>query len=156
MQEAAPALPFADVSPLAGYLEPHLRPWRLGAAMFGLFGVVALSLSMVGLYAAFAYSVSRRTKEIGIRIALGARRETILSLVLGEGLRVASVGLLIGVALALAVGRALGSLLVEVSWHSPAMLGAIVLLILITATLAVYLPALRAVRVDAVTALRSE
>jgi len=156
MQEAAPALPFADVSPLAGYLEPHLRPWRLGAAMFGLFGVVALSLSMVGLYAAFAYSVSRRTKEIGIRVALGARRETILSLVLGEGLRVASVGLLIGVALALAVGRALGSLLVEISWHSPAMLGAIVLLILMTATLAVYLPALRAVRVDAVTALRSE
>jgi predicted permease len=156
MQEAGPALPFADVRPLEQYIEPQLRPWRLGAAMFALFGVVALSLSMVGLYAAFAYSVSRRTKEIGIRMALGARREMVLSLVLGEGLRVASGGLLIGLALAVAVGRALGSLLVAVSWHNPAMLGAIAVLILLTATLAVYVPALRAVRVDAMTALRSE
>jgi predicted permease len=156
MQEAGPALPFADVRPLAQFVEPHLRPWRLGAAMFGLFGIVALALSMVGLYAAFAYSVSRREKEIGIRLALGARPGMVLSLVLKEGIRVASGGLLVGLALAIAVGRALGSLLVEVSWRSPEMLSAIAILILLTTTLAVYVPALRAVRVDAMTALRSE
>jgi predicted permease len=156
MQEAGPSLPFADVRPLSQYIEPHLRPWRLGAAMFGLFGIVALALSLVGLYAAFAYSVSRREKEIGIRLALGARPGMVVSLVLKEGIRMASGGLLIGLALAVAVGRALGSLLVEVSWRSPEMLGAIAILILLTTTLAVYIPALRAVRVDAMTALRSE
>lgn len=156
MQGAGTALPFADVRRLAQYVEPHLRPWRLGASMFGLFGTVALALSMVGLYAAFAYSVSRREKEIGIRLALGARPEMVVSLVLKEGIRVASGGLLIGLALAVAVGRGLASLLVGVSWRSPELLGAIALLVLLTTTLAVYVPALRAVRVDALTALRSE
>lgn len=156
IQAAGPALPFADVRPLAQYIEPHPRPWRLGATMFGLFGAVALGLSMVGLYAAFAYSVSRREKEIGIRLALGAQPGLVLGLILKEGIRVAAGGLLVGLALAVAVGRALSSLLVAVSWRSPYLLGAIALLVLLTTVLAVYIPARRAVLVDAMAALRTD
>src|SRR5690606_15617069 len=82
MLGAASALPFADVKPMAEYLEPEMRPWRLGASMFTLFGTVALVVAAVGLYGVFSYVVSRRTREMGIRTALGARYHDIMQLVL--------------------------------------------------------------------------
>jgi len=156
MQQTEPTLPFVEVRQLDDYIEPHLRPWRLGATMFGLLGMVALCLSMIGLYAAFAYSVSRRHKEIGVRMALGAPKGLILTQILKEGLRVTCGGLVVGIALAIAVGHFLRTLLIEVSWRDPYLLSLTAIVVLLTALLALYLPARHAVRVDPMNALRTE
>ena len=156
MQGAASGLPFADVRPMASYLEPELRPWRLGASMFTLFGSMALGLAAVGLYGVFSYAVSRRTREMGIRTALGARYADILRLVMLDGLVLAAAGTVIGGLLALGIGRVLAALLVGVTGTSPALLGAAALLVLGMTTLAVGLPARRAARIDPAVALREE
>lgn len=156
MQSAAPGLPFADVRPMAAYLEPEMRPWRLGASMFTLFGAAALALAAVGLYGVFSYAVSRRTREIGIRAALGARSGDILRLVMGDGLRLATVGTAVGIGLALEIGRVLAALLVGVSGTSPTVLGATAAFVLCITMLAVSIPARRAARIDPAVALRDE
>ena len=156
MQGAASGLPFADVRAMAEYLEPEMRPWRLGASMFTLFGAVALGLAAVGLYGVFSYAVSRRTREMGIRTALGARYADILRLVMLDGLLLAAVGTAIGVLLALGIGRILAALLVGVTGTSPVLLGAAALLVLCMTMLAVGLPARRAASIDPAVALRDE
>jgi predicted permease len=156
MLGAASGLPFADVAPMSKYLEPDMRPWRLGASMFTLFGAVALVLAAVGLYGVFSYAVSRRTREMGIRTALGARYGDIMRLVMFDGVSLALAGMLIGVLLAIAIGKVLGALLVGVSGASPALLGAAGALVLLVTLLAVALPARRAASVDPAIALRDD
>jgi predicted permease len=156
MLGAANGLPFADVKRMAEYLEPEMRPWRLGASMFTLFGAVALGLAAVGLYGVFSYAVARRTREMGIRSALGARYQDIIRLVMLDGASLALAGMIIGVIFALAIGKVLGALLVGVSGASPALLGVAGALVISVTLLAVAVPARRAANVDPAVALREE
>jgi putative ABC transport system permease protein len=122
----------------------------------GAFGALALVLAGVGLYGVIAYSVSRRTREVGIRIALGAERGMVLRLILGQGGRLALVGIVIGALASAGVGVILQSLLYGVSSFDPIAYGAAAAVLLLVTGAANLLPALAAARVDPVRALRSE
>jgi len=121
-----------------------------------LFAVLALVLAVTGLYGLIAYSVAQRTREIGIRMALGARSSQVLRLTLCQGLRLVAMGGVLGVAAALALTRLMRSLLYEVSAADPLTFAAVVLLLIIAALVACYIPAHRAARIDPMKALRCE
>jgi predicted permease len=156
IQEMAPDLPYPRVMAMSTELAPHTRPWRLGAMMFSIFGGVALVLAVIGLYGVLAYTVSQRTPEIGVRIALGAQRGDVVRLVVGQGLRVTGLGVAIGVAAALAGGRALAALLYGVSASDPLVFAATGGALVAVAAIASYLPARRATSIDPAQALRSD
>src|SRR5439155_538507 len=105
MQQTAANLPYAAVTPLADLVAPSIRPWRLGTTMFGLFAGLALVLAAVGLYSVLSYTVGQRSHEIGIRMAMGARRSNVLGLMVGQGVKIAALGAGIGAVAALAGGR---------------------------------------------------
>ena len=134
----------------------QLRPWRLGAVLLTLFGLLGLALAAIGLYGVLSYVVSQRTQEMGIRIALGAGRREILELVMGQALRVIVWGAVLGVAGALAVGRAIASMLYGVTPHDPLVLSVVIVILGAVAAVASYLPARRATKVDPMVALRYE
>jgi putative ABC transport system permease protein len=129
---------------------------RFVLALVGSFAALALVLSAIGIYAVLAYSVTRRTHEIGVRMALGARGGDVLRLVLGQGLRVTAIGIVIGVAGALGLTRFLQSLLYGVQPTDPPTFMAVLLLLVSVSVAASYLPAKRAMRVDPMAALRCE
>jgi putative ABC transport system permease protein len=156
LKGAQPGMESIDVRPVADLLDPEIRPFRLGATMFGVLGGLALLLAGVGLYAVISFGVARRTRELGIRAALGARVNDVLGLVLGEGLRLTVVGIGVGLALALALGRLVEALLFGASPRDPVVFGAVTATLVVTAALATALPAWRAARVDPVTALRDD
>jgi putative ABC transport system permease protein len=139
-------------------LDKSVSLWlvRLAAVMFGVFGAIALLLAVVGVYGVKAYMVERRTREIGIRLALGAERRDVFSLILRQGVLQTAVSIAAGVALSLLAGRALSSMLFSVSPSDPVSLAVSVLLLSSAALLACYLPARRATRVSPLTALRTE
>ncbi len=151
-------LPVLALKTLHEHLESSPELWvaRTGAQMFSLFGGVALLLAMVGLYGVRAYTVSRRTREIGIRMALGANANDTLGMILREGLLVTSIGAGIGLLLSAGLGRVLASLLYKVSGADPVVFTAAPLLLAAISLLACYLPARRAARVDPMVALRYE
>jgi putative ABC transport system permease protein len=117
---------------------------------------MALLLGAVGLYGVIAYSVSQRTREIGIRIALGAQQNNVMRLILGEGMLLILIGLTIGLAGSLALTRFLSSLLFGVTATDPITFGAVAILLAVVALAACYLPARRAMRVNPIVALRYE
>jgi putative ABC transport system permease protein len=129
---------------------------RMGAALLGLFGVLALVLASVGIYGVLSYSVTQRTSEIGIRMALGAQSRQVLKLVLRQGMLLAGVGVLAGVAIALPVTSFASSLLYGVSPSDPLTYIVIAAVLLAVALLACYVPARRATRIDPLVALRFE
>ncbi len=146
----------AHVQAMTDQLEPEYRPWRLGATLFTAFGLLALIVALVGIYSTVSYGVSQRTHEFGVRVALGAQLGDVLSLVLGQGVRVAAVGIAVGAALALAAGRLIAALLYGVQPSDPLTLFGVSLSIMFVAVLATLIPAWRAARVDPVRALRAE
>ncbi|HEX4684389.1 MAG TPA: ADOP family duplicated permease, partial [Gemmatimonadaceae bacterium] len=158
MQTAAPELPFADVRLVRN--DPTVRhetlPFRLGAAMLGVFGALALLLAAVGVYGVISYDVGQRTREIGVRMALGARAADVAALVMRGGLTVVAMGGLIGTGVALFGGRILQPLLYETSPRDPVILTGVALVLLVVTTLACLLPARRAMRVDINTAIRED
>ena len=156
LQRLMPGTAFVTVGALEGTLEPQLRPWRLGATMFTIFGLLALVVAAIGLYGVIAYSVTQRLHEMGVRIALGARTGDLLRLVVGEGVRVALLGVVLGAAGAYAAGKLIASLLFGVPSRDPLTFGVVAVVLLLTATLASLIPALRASRVDPNLALRAE
>ena len=156
IQETAPNLPFASVTPLADLLAPSIRPWRLGSTMFAGFALLALVLSAVGLYGVLAYVVTQRTHEMGVRVAMGAQRWDVQRLMVSHGVRVAAIGAALGAVAGLVAGRVLSSLLYGISPRDPLVLFAAVLVPVVVAAVASYLPARRASRVDPVVALRYE
>lgn len=151
------SIPIVLSSNMADYRDHGMSAWgvRMGAQMFAAFGIVAAFLALIGVYGVRAYLVARRTREIGIRMALGATRADVLRMVLREGMALVSVGLVLGVFLAFAAGMSLRGLIYQVSEYDPiSFIGAAVLLTL-AALLACYVPALRATRVAPTVALRS-
>jgi ABC-type antimicrobial peptide transport system permease subunit len=129
---------------------------KLGATMLGMFGALALFLSSMGIYSVIAYSVSQRTRELGIRTALGAARQDILSLVLGEGMKLAAIGLAIGGVMAFGVAMLLRSQLLGVGAADPVTFLSIGALLASVALIASWIPARRASRTDPMVALRTE
>jgi putative ABC transport system permease protein len=156
LQRLMPGTAFVTVGALESTLEPQLRPWRLGATMFTIFGLLALVVAAIGLYGVIAYSVTQRLHEMGIRVALGAKTSDVLRLVVGEGVRVALIGIVLGAAGAFAAGKLIASLLFGVPARDPLTFGVVALVLLLTATLASLIPALRASRVDPNLALRTD
>ncbi len=148
--------PIYDVKPMAQRIGETTTPARLGSFLFGLFALVALTLAAVGIYGVMAYSVTQRTHEIGVRMALGAQGSDIARLIVGQGLVLILIGVACGLALALALTRALSSLLFDVSATDPLTYAAITLLLAVVALVACYIPARRAMKVDPMVALRYE
>ena len=131
--------------------EPRFR-----TTLLGIFAGCALLLSIVGLYGVVAFSAARRTQEIGIRMALGAQRSGVLRLVLGEGARMAALGVVIGIGASLAITRLMSTLLFGIRATDPLTFVGVAVLLSLVALLASYIPARRAMRVDPVVALRYE
>ena len=137
-------------------LDQGLWAPRMGAALLTVFGGVALILAVVGVYGVLSYSVNQQTREIGIRMAMGAQTGSVLSLVVKQGMRLAIVGLVLGLVVAFAAMRVLSSLLFGVSAHDPLIFGGVTLILATAAILACYIPARRAAHVDPLVALRYE
>jgi putative ABC transport system permease protein len=135
-------------------MRASLGPSRVNAAVMGVFAASALLLAILGVYGVLSYSVKQRRREIGIRMALGARGSDVVRLVVGQGLRLAVLGVTVGVAAALALGRGMAGLLYGVQPADPVTLAAVACVLGVTAVGASYLPARRAARVDPATALR--
>ncbi len=151
-----PNLPLFDVQTMAEHRDLAMFIPRLAATLLGAFGVLALLLATVGLYGLLAFAVSQRTPEIGVRVALGAHRGDILRLVVGEGLRLAAIGVALGLAAALVAAPLLASQLVGVSARDGASYAVTSLVLIAAAAVACYLPARRAAGVDPLKALRHE
>ncbi len=149
-------LPVFDVKTMTEHMGISLFPTRVAAALLGAFGLLALTLSAVGIYGVMSYSVAQRTHEIGVRMALGARPRDVLRLVVGQGMALAAVGVLIGLAAALAATRVLAGLFYGVSASDPATFAFVTALLGGVAFLACYVPARRATKVDPMIALRYE
>jgi len=149
-------LPVTDVQWMSEAVDASLGQTRLRTWLLGLFGIIALILAAVGIFGVISYSVSRRTHEFGIRMALGAGQNEILRLVLKEALRLALAGVAIGMAAALGLARLISSLLFGVGPGDPATLIILPVLLTAAALLAAYLPARRATRGDPVAALRHD
>jgi ABC-type antimicrobial peptide transport system permease subunit len=131
-----------------------LSQTRFSSALLLIFAVLALVLAAIGIYGVMSYAVSQRTSEIGIRLALGAERADILRLIVGNGVRLAGIGLAIGVVLALALSRTMTSLLFETASADPLTFAAAVALLGSVAVLASFIPAQRAARIAPTEALR--
>jgi len=156
LQEVVPGFAYVSTQTLDSIIAPEMRSWRLGATMFTIFGVLALLVAAIGLYSVVAYDVSQRTRELGVRVALGASAAAVLRLVVGEGVRVVVVGLALGAAVALALASRVSPLLYQVSAKDPVTYAGVVGILLVVAIVASLAPALRAARVDPNVALRTE
>lgn len=156
IRELDPELPLYDVGPLAAMGDRLLARPRFNALLLALFAGLALTLAAVGIYGVLSFAVSRRTRELGLRQALGARRGDVMRLVLRQGLVLVTAGLGLGLAASLGMTRLASSLLFGVSAGDPATYAAIALALVAVALAAMWVPALRATRVEPVTALRHE
>ena len=154
--EIDPQLPLARVATLDSLVGASLAERRFNMLLLVVFSVLAVTLAAVGIYGVVAYTVSRRTREFGVRLALGAQRRHLLGMVLGHGARVTIADAALGVAGALALTRVLASLLYEISPTDAVTFVAVTALLVAIALLACYLPARRAMRIDPVIALRAE
>jgi ABC-type antimicrobial peptide transport system permease subunit len=149
-----PDLPLYSVDSLAGGIEAGQWFYRVFGSLFMIFGFVALLLAGVGLYGVMSFSVGQRTREVGVRMALGAHRGDILSLIMRQGMLQLAIGLALGLTLALGVSRLLTVLLFDVSPRDPFIFTTIVIVLTATVSLACFIPARRATRVAPLEALR--
>jgi putative ABC transport system permease protein len=151
-----PAIPLVGVETLEQHLQVPLFPARAAGLLLGMFGGLALTLAVVGLYGVIAYSVSQRRVEIGVRMALGARQADIVRMVVWQGLRLTLIGMGIGLAIAMAATRVLSSILYGISASDPLTFGGVTLALTAVAMLASYLPARWAARLEPIRALRAD
>ena len=156
LRDFDPRVRFATVRPLRTVLEPQARAWTLGATMFTVFGLLALVVAAIGLYGVLAFDVAQRTRELGIRTALGAERTRLLRSVVMSGVALGGAGVLLGLGVALVAGPFAGDLLFEVSPRDPLVLVGVAAVLLAVTVVASLLPGMRATRVDPMVALRSE
>jgi len=148
--------PLGNVQSLESIVERNVAPRRFNLLLLSVFAIIALLLGAVGLYGVMSYAVTQRTREIGIRMALGAQKSDVLKLVIRQGLLLSSVGVLIGLASSLALTHLMKSLLYNVSAIDPPTLIIISILLTAVALFACYVPARRAMRVDPLVAVRHE
>jgi len=151
-----PAVPVYDAMPLEEYIAESLFPQKIAASLLGTLSSIAILLAAIGLYGVMAYSVAQRTNEIGIRVALGARRFDVLRMILREGLALALPGLVVGALLAMALARVVSASLVEVRPGDPAIYAAAAVFTIFITMCAAVSPAHRAAKVDPMVALRYE
>jgi putative ABC transport system permease protein len=156
VKELDAELPLSNVRTMEEWLSITAAQPRLNAQLLAVFAAVALLIAAIGIYGVLAYSVTQRTREIGLRMALGAQPEGVLRLVVGEGMLVALAGVAIGLLASLALSRTLSSLLFEVPPRDPATFAAVAVMLLLVALVACVMPARRASRVDPMIALREE
>jgi putative ABC transport system permease protein len=156
VRELDRSLPIYEVRTMEEYVARQFGQRRLSMLLMSLFAGVAVVLAAIGIYGLLSYSVTRRTHELGLRLALGAGRNDVLKLVIGQGMKLALSGVALGVAAAFALTRSIASLLFDVSPTDPLTFVVIPLLLIAVALLACYLPARRATKVDPLVALRSE
>jgi putative ABC transport system permease protein len=148
------ALTMGGVTTMAKIVERTRGPWRFNMLVFSLFGGVALALAAVGLFGLVAYEVTQRSREIGLRMALGAAQGQVVRLMVSQGAKPAAIGLVIGILASLLVTRLLSALLFDVSSTDPITFTGVVVLLLAVTLLACYLPARRAASVDPQVVLR--
>jgi len=151
-----PRMALVGVETLEQHMQLPLFPARAAGLLLGLFGLLALTLAIVGLYGVMSYSVSQRTREIGVRMALGARRIDVVRLILGQGLRLTLTGMAIGVLCSVALTWVLRSVLYGISATDPVSFLAVAIVLTMVAAIASYVPARWATRVDPIRALRTE
>ena len=156
VQSLDPLQPVSDVKTMANVLADANAGRQLSLVLFALFAFIALLLACIGIYGVTAYSVSRRTRELGIRMALGAQRRDVSRLVIRQGMKPVLIGIVIGLSSAFFLTRWMSSLLFRVSANDPLTFAGIALLLVAIALLACYAPARRATKVDPMIALRSE
>ncbi len=156
VKEVAPDAPIYAVGPLKRLVERSTSPQKFSSQLLVIFAVLALLLAAMGVYGVIAYSVVQRTREIGIRMALGAEKKNVLALVLRHGAQLGLAGLIVGSFAAYLATRALSSLLFGVNAHDPLVFSGVALSLAIVVMLASYIPARRATKVDPLIALRYE
>ncbi len=156
LRERDAGLILVDTRTMTEAIAESMARRRFAMILLGLFALAALVLASIGIYGVVAYTVSQRTQEMGIRLALGARHREILGLIVGQGMAPVLVGLGLGLAAALVLTRLLSSLLYEVAATDPITLTTAGLVLALVGLMACYIPARRAARVDVVTSLRME
>ena len=149
-------LPWVNVETVHDLVHEQVAPWEIGTLMFSLFGVLALVLTAIGLYGVVSLLVATRTRELGVRMALGARPGNVVGLVLGRVTRLAAGGVVLGLAGAAALGRAVAGMMYGVRVSDPITYAAVALALVVVALAAAAAPALRAARTDPMAVLRSE
>jgi predicted permease len=156
LQRLDPTLPVYNVKTLSDHMSLPLFPFRLAAIVLGSFGVLAIILAAIGIYGVMSYLVAGRTREVGVRVALGAARSDVLLLIMRQGMSLAAIGLAIGLVIAFGAAQLISKLLFGVSPIDLTTFAGVALLLAAVAALACYLPARRATRVDPLVALRYE
>ena len=150
------SVPVSEIRTMNDVLSASILPARSTTALFGVFALLALILGTIGIYSVISYSVAERTHEIGVRAAMGAQKGDVLKLVVGQGMRLAAIGIVVGVAVAVGFAHLMTSLLFEAQAADPTIYAGVVLLLAGVATGACYVPARRATKVDPIVALRFE
>jgi len=156
VSEIDPAVGVYDASALQEYITASLFAQKMAGRLLSVLGLISLALAAIGLYSVMAYSVSQRTHEIGIRMALGGQRRDVMGMIVTKGLRLALAGLLAGLAVSLGASQLLAGMLVNVSAADPKILASAAVFLTLVALLASLLPARRATRVDPLTALHCD
>ena len=156
IREIDPLLPVSAVRPLDEVFAESIARARLTASAMSIFAGAALLLASLGVYGIVAYSVAQRSREFGIRVALGARPAQIIRMVVGQNLRIVIMGVILGIAVAIPATRLLRGLLFNVPPNDPATFVAIGVMLSVVASFASYLPARRGTRIDPVVTLKSE
>lgn len=156
LKKVMPGASYVNARPLSELLDPSRRSWQLGATMFSVFGVLALLVASIGLYSVISYSVTQRSQEMGVRVALGAQTGDVIRMILQQSVALSVVAIGLGLAVAFLASHWIEPLLFQTSTRDPLIYGGVALTLLIVAIVAALAPALRASRVDALTALRAE
>jgi hypothetical protein len=158
LRSAAPGLPLFSARTFAAHMtsSPEYSTLRVTGGLFAAFGGLAMLVALIGIYAVMNYAVARRTREIGIRMAVGAMPATVKRMILTEGMTLTMSGVAIGLLIGIGVGRMMGSMFVDLPNFDPVTFTVVPIAFVLAAAVAAWLPARRATRVNPVTALRSE
>jgi len=156
LEEISPDTPYPNVNSYADILGPQLHAWREGASILTVCGLLAFSVSVIGLYSLLSYAIAQRRFELGIRAALGARTLDLMALILRRAVALVFMGIVVGLAAAAAVGQRVASLLLDVAPHDTATYAVSAGVVIAVASIATIVPARRAARADPVQALRAE
>jgi putative ABC transport system permease protein len=151
-----PNLPITHMTTMDGLLSDSVSPRRFSAVLVGIFAALALLLAAIGIYGVMSYTVSQRTQEIGLRMALGAQLTNVRGMILGQTLKLTLIGVGLGLAGAFVLARFLASLLFAIGSYDPVTFLGVAFLLIVVALAASYIPARRAMRVDPIVALRCE